>query len=513
MEAMHTPCKANRSRPFLVMTATLLSCLSLSAQPGGIDPTFNSADAGFGAAGMGADGPVEHILVKADGKIVIAGRFTAWNGQPADRVAQLLADGSMDPAFHCTALGDMDHPTALALQADGKVIVAGATLADGHIRVVRLGLNGAVDPGFSLWSGLSGLSSTYVNALAVQPDGKVLVGGNFYTWPFVYQGLVRLNADGSRATDFVFGTSFGGNVVGTITLQPDGKIIVAGNFQVFNGTLVNNIRRLEPNGSTDTGFDPGTGIQGAYPAPHCAALQADGRLVLGGSFIGYDGTARNGLLRVLPGGALDPAFDPGTGPAASTGAAYIHALAPGADGSFVVAGGFDSYGGMARNRIARILADGTLDTSFDPQGGPDSTLLAIAVQPDGKYIIGGAFTSYDGTGRNRLARIHGDDDIHSGITARNIDQQDLQLFPNPNTGDRLQLTWNPGATGQVAAAVEVTDACGRVVRSMAALPAAPAPGGRETATLDLGGGLPQGAYRVRLTVPGRSITRPLFIQR
>lgn len=498
-------------RPLLVAAVAILNCLALSAQPGSIDQSFNSGDPGFGAQGKGADGPVEHILVKPDGKIVIAGRFSSWNGTPADRVAQLLPDGSADPTFHCTALGEMDHPTAIALQADGQVIVAGATLTEGKIRVVRLGLDGSVDPGFSLWSGLSDLTSTYVNALAVQPDGKVLVGGNFYTWPIVCQGLVRLNADGSRATDFVFGTSFGGNVVGTITLQPDNNIIVTGNFQIFNGTPVNNIRRLNTNGSTDAGFDPGTGILGAYPAPHCAWLQADGKLMLGGSFNAYDGTDRNGLLRILPDGTLDTAFDPGTGPMAGTGPGFIHAIVPGAGGSSVIIGGFDSYAGTMRNGIARILADGGLDSSFDPASGPDGALFAIAAQPDGKYIIGGAFTSYAGTGRNHLARIHGDDDIVSGIEAHRTDKQDLRLFPNPNNGDRLQMTWSFGGTDREAAAVEISDACGRVVRTMDDIPTILARDGRRSATLELGSGLPQGAYLVRLTVAGRSFTRPLYI--
>lgn len=509
---MHSTRKMNIRRPLLAFAVAILNCLALSAQPGSIDLSFNSVDTGFGAQGTGADGPVEHILVKPDGRIVIAGRFSSWNGTPADRVAQLLPDGSADPTFHCTALGDMDHPTAIALQADGKVIVAGATLAEGKIRVVRLGLNGSVDPGFTLWSGLSGLASTYVNALAVQPDGKVLVGGNFYTWPIVCQGLVRLNADGSRATDFVFGSSFGGNVVGTITLQPDNNIIVTGNFQIFNGSPANNIRRLSTNGTTDTGFDPGTGILGAYPAPHCAWLQADGKLMLGGSFTAYDGTTRNGLLRVLADGTLDPSFDPGTGPASSAGTAYIHAIAPGADGSSVLIGGFRSYAGTTRNAIARILADGGLDSSFDPQGGPNDSLFAIAAQPDGKYIIGGAFTSYAGTGRNRLARIHGDAGIGTGIGSHRIDKEDLQLFPNPNNGDQLQLTWNLGGTDREAVAVLISDACGRVVRSMDDLPTILSQDGRRSATLELGSGLSQGAYFVRLTVAGRSMTRPLYIR-
>lgn len=498
--------------PFLAFTIGILSCAPLLAQPGSIDLSFNSGDNGYGEAGTGADGPVEHILVKPDGKIVIAGRFSTWNGIPADRVAQLLPDGSRDPVFHCSALGDMDHPTAIALQADGKVIVAGATLPEGKIRVVRLGLDGTVDQGFSLWSGLTDLPSTYVNALAVQPDGKVLVGGNFYTWPIVCQGLVRLNANGSRATDFVFGTSFGGNVVGTITLQPDDKFIVAGNFQIFNGTPVNNIRRLNTNGSTDATFNPGTGLSGAYPSPQCSWLQADGNLVLGGSFTAYDGTARNGLLRVLPNGALDPTFHPGTGPEASAGNAYIHAIAPGPGGSLVVVGAFDSYTGTPRKGITRILADGSLDSSFDPAGGPDNSILAIAAQPDGKYIVGGAFTSYAGTGRNRLARIHGDNDIASGIAARAPGKEDLQLFPNPNSGHQVEFTWSAQGTDNEATRVEIADACGRIVRSMDILPSTPSRDGRKSATLELGNGLGQGAYLVRLILPGRSITRPMFIQ-
>ncbi len=503
---------ANLKLPLLAFTIGILSCVPLMAQPGTIDLSFNSGDAGYGEIGTGANGPVEHILVKPDGKIVIAGQFSSWNGMAADRIAQLLPDGSADPTFHCSNLGDMDHPTAIALQADGKVLVAGATLLEGNIRLIRLGLDGTVDPGFSLWSSLSTLSSTYVNAIAVQPDGKVLVGGNFYTWPIVYQGLVRLNADGSRATDFVFGSSFGGNVVGAITLQPDGKIIVAGNFQIFNAMPVNNIRRLNANGSTDSDFNPGTGILGTYPSPHCTWLQADGKLVLGGSFTAYDGTSRNGLLRIRTDGSLDPSFDPGVGPAVSTGTAYIHGIAPGMDGSFVLVGGFDSYSGATRKGIARILADGSLDSDFDPIAGPDSSIFAIAAQPDGKYIIAGAFTSYAGTGRNRLARIHGDDDMGSGIAARKHSKDDLQLYPNPNSGDRLQITWSSQGADNEAVGVKVSDASGRIVRSMDILPTTLSLDGRKSATLELGSKLAPGPYVVQVRSQGRAFARTLVIQ-
>ena len=107
------------------------------------------------------------------------------------------------------------------------------------------------------------------------------------------------------------------STIRSVVLQPDGKILIAGDFTSYEGTSRNHIARLNADGSLDTSFDPGTGTNddtehdepGGYPI----AVQADGKILIGGHFTNYNGTARNRIARLNADGSLDPSFDPGAG--------------------------------------------------------------------------------------------------------------------------------------------------------------------------------------------------------
>ncbi len=206
-------------------------------------------------------------------------------------------------------------------------------------------------------------------------------------------------APGSLDTSFNPGTGADGVVYAT-ALQPDGKIIIGGSFSNFNGVSANRIARLNPNGFPDLTFNPGgSGVAnspgGVVGSVWAVAIQADGKILIGGYFKTYNGTPRNSIARLNADGSLDTSFDPASGPAPDSALTKI-IVQP--DGKIIIGGGFTSFNGTSRNHIARLNVDGSLDTTFDPGTGSNGGLSDVALQVDGKIIIGGFFTNYNGNG-------------------------------------------------------------------------------------------------------------------
>ena len=226
-----------------------------------------------------------------------------------------------------------------------------------------------------------------VQTVAVQPDGKVLVGfgigsSSGYVW--------RFNADGSTDPAFKFAAN---NVVTTIAVQEDLKILIGGYFTMFNGQPCASLWRAYPDGAPDTSFSPSTDGQ-----VYCLALQADGRIVIGGAFRSINGQAHTNLARLNSNGSVDGSFNVGAG-----GSVYCLALQ--ADDAILAGGTFGSLGGQPCNGLGRLLPDGSLDAAFDPGG---SSVYALAVQADGRIVVGGSFISLAGQGRAGIGRINAD---------------------------------------------------------------------------------------------------------
>ncbi len=256
---------------------------------------------------------------------------------------------------------------------------------------------GLLDTSFDPGTGPSG-SGLY--SVAIQDDGKILIGGAFN----VYDGtgrlnIARLNDDGSIDLSFDPGSGANG-ALETVVLQSDGKVIIGGWFTTFNGTARNYIARLNADGSLDTSFDPGAGASSRI---RTAFIQSDGKILIGGEFTTFDGVSRNRIARLNTDGSLDTSFDPGTGVDN-----IVYTISEHSDGKIVIGGEFTTMNGTARNNVARLNADGSLDTSFDPGTGANNRIRSASFQGDGKIIIGGDFTSYDGTAKNRITRLNTD---------------------------------------------------------------------------------------------------------
>jgi uncharacterized delta-60 repeat protein len=360
------------------------------AQEGALDLTFD--------IGAGANGTVHAIAVQSDGKIIIAGDFSSYDGNACGRVARLNADGSWDSGFN-TGTGASASVRALVIQPDGKVLIGGyftSVNGSNRGRIARLHNDGSLDTGFDTSVGANGAVLT----IALQPDGRSIIGGWFSTFSGFARGhLARLNTNGTLDTGFNPGTGTNAPVFCAV-VQPDGRILIGGSFTTYNGNGRIHIARVLHSGAIDPGFLPGTGTDLGVDA---IGLQPDGDIIIGGSFTTYNDIPRERLGRILTDGMLDASFDPGLG--AIGGTVYSTVLLP--DGRSYINGYFVQYDGVVRQRICRVEPDGSVDPSFDPGTGANDLVKALAVQPDGRVLVGGDLTQYNGTGRNRIARLIG----------------------------------------------------------------------------------------------------------
>ncbi len=381
-----------------------------------------------------ADGTVYALAVQPDGKIVVGGEFTQLGGQPRNNIGRINPDGTLDGGFNPGASGAV---YALAVQADGKIVVGGAFIemtGQPRERIVRLNPDGTLDGGFN--PGANGP----VYALAVQADGKIVMGGAFTQLGGQPRNRIgRINPNGTLDAGFNPGAS---GPVYALAVQADGKIVMGGAFTQLGGQPRNNIGRINPDGTLDGGFNPGANGTG-YAAVYALAVQADGKIVVGGEFTQLGGQPRNNIGRINPDGTLDGGFNPGAdGP--------VYALAVQEDGKIVVGGAFTQLGGRPRNNIGRLNPDGSLDTSFDPQA--DGTVYALAVQPDGKIMVGGAFTQMTGQPRLRIVRLNPDGSIDTGFGG-----DDPAYYPKAN-GDIYALALQ--SDGSIVVGGAFTKLCG-----------------------------------------------------
>jgi uncharacterized delta-60 repeat protein len=273
--------------------------------------------------------------------------------------------------------------------------------------VASLAVNLApVDDSFNPWA--SALSVPEVYSLAVQGDGKILVGGDISIERQLHMCayLGRFNSDGSPDSEFrpLVGQSY--RYVGCLAVQTDGKIPLGGWFEAVGVEARTNFARLQADGILDSDFDPGLAAAEWYMKVYSLAVQADGKILLGGLFNLIGGQSRTNIARLNPDGTLDSGFNPG--------ANYpVNTLAVQPDGKILVGGNFTQLGGLTRNYLGRLNADGTVDSAFNP--GANLSVYSLAVQPDGKILIGGYFSILAGQTRQSIGRLNADGTLDSGF--------------------------------------------------------------------------------------------------
>ena len=369
--------------------------------------------------GTGFTDIVRVIVPQPDGKILVGGEFTSYSGVTSNRIIRLNQNGVIDNTFNI-GTGFTNTVFSIALQPDNKILVGGEfTSYDGtnSNRIIRLDTGGTIDNTFNIGTGFSG----NVRTIALQPDGRILVGGEFTSYNGTTRNrIIRLEQNGTIDNTFNIGTGFTNSVL-SIALQPDGKILAGGEFISYDGTSRNRIIRLNTGGTIDNTFFIGNGFNSAV---NIIKLQPNGRILVGGEFSIYDGPTRNRIVRLNSDGTGDDTFNIGTGFGIGIGFPVVSTIALQPDNKILVGGVFDTYNASTtRNNIIRLNTGGTIDNTFNIGSGFDSTVLSIALQPDGKILAGGAFTSYNGTTSNRIIRLNTGGEIYNeiyGLTKKQI---------------------------------------------------------------------------------------------
>jgi uncharacterized delta-60 repeat protein len=411
------------------------------------------------------DAPGRVLTAVADKKgLVVAGTFTNIGGASRYYMARILADGTVDPAYYPPLNGPVytiayDSTTdstivggqfttvgtdasyhvrshIARIKSDGSVDTSFDPKINGPIKAIQMlsggamlvggnftaaqpnGTDTAVTRGYMLKLNASGdVDATFnptlngaVLAIAPQSDGKILIGGAFTALQpggsgavYSRSGVARLNADGSLDQSYN-PVLFAPAQVNAIAVQSDGKAVLAGqfNYVVQNNSLTsrNSLVRLNTDGSLDTSFDPN-----ANGPIFAMALQADGKIVVGGSFTAF---LPNGattpisqyyLARIKPDGTLDTSFNLGLNQQFANRVDFLGQ----SNGDIYVGGTFTSAqpSGSAvlpRQHFLKINAAGTIDPNFTihPGGAGDNVVNAISPQPDQRILVGGKFTDLNG---------------------------------------------------------------------------------------------------------------------
>ena len=204
-------------------------------------------------------------------------------------------------------------------------------------------------------------------------------------------------------------------------------IFLAGGLLLQLNTLCFHSRAAA--GDVDLSFNPSLS---AYAFVYAVAMQPDGKVLVGGQFTAVNGTNRNNIARLNANGSLDSSFNPGTGANGNVSSVVVQS-----DGKVLIGGYFTTINGTNRNRIARLNANGSLDLSFNPGTGADDVVRSIALQPDGNVLIGGDFDIVNGVARPRVARLYGDSAAPSLSIARS-NAFVIVSWPSPSTGFVLQ---------------------------------------------------------------------------
>lgn len=392
------------------LLATVLTFGIHAQTPGDSDATFDTDGTVVTPIGTGEDVGWS-AAVQADGKIVVAG-YSDNATDPDFVVVRYNTNGTLDNSFSTggivtTPIGTgTDKAFAVAIQPDGKIVVAGYTEDAGEydFAVVRYNADGTLDNSFSTDGKVTtsfSASQDIAWAVMVQPDGKIVAAGYAGGVSDLDFALVRYNADGTLDTGFdtdgkvITNIGVGDDLLYGAALQSDGKIVVAGGANTASMALA----RYNPDGSLDNTFSSdGKEVHtvAISSSANAVAVQADGRIVVAGN--AWTGSDTDfGLARYNTDGSLDNTFSTDGQVTTAIGLTedHCHSVAIQPDGKIVLRG-YSSNGTDVDFALARYNADGTLDNGFDTDGtvitaiGQSNDIVrSVIIQPDGKIVTAG----------------------------------------------------------------------------------------------------------------------------
>jgi uncharacterized delta-60 repeat protein len=361
--------------------------------------TMSVSDADFDCYSIGEWGGdiPEMITQQSDGKMIYVGYFTSYAGVAANRIIRLNTDFSIDDTF-VYGTGFNAETNAVAIQPDGKILVGGGfTQYNGTARnrIVRLNTDGSLDTTFSIGTGFNNA----IWSITIQPDGKILVGGQFTSYSgSARAGVIRLTNTGSIDTTFA-NISPVNNTVYQVALQSDGKILMGGIFSTVSGVTCGGIARLSSTGIIDDTFQLSGFTTGAGNGVFGLSVDPSGKIICGGAFNTYSGASVGGdIARLNTDGTYDATFNVGSGVTGTS--RFVVDVIP-TNGKYLITGVFDNFNGSSVGSIMRLNDDGSLDTTFNTGTGTGYDTNAFGapgyIQSDGNYNFASVFSSYDGT--------------------------------------------------------------------------------------------------------------------
>lgn len=347
---------------------------------------FRTIDTSFDP-GTGANVEVRALAVQKDGKVVVGGRFTLFNDERHVGFVRLNKDGSIDRKSTLQTDGVV---WALALQPDEKILIGGdfsTVNGEKHGTIARLNSDLTVDDSFNCNS----RKQADIRAILPTKD-KIFVGGPLMAFDDTrFDRIARLDMSGNA----IAGMARANGTVWALAMQANGQLIVGGEFNRVEGIGRRlHLMRVNADGTPDPKFAPNPNDR-----VFALALQPDGKILAAGSFDRICGTQMHGIARLNPDGSIDESFNPGSGADSS-----VQSIALQADGKVLIGGTFHAVDGSRHENIARLNPDGTVDQSFAPQG-LTVVVRSIALAPDGNIVIGGGFTNVDGVERRSIARL------------------------------------------------------------------------------------------------------------
>lgn len=403
------------------------------------------------------------VIVQPNEKILLIGYYSAPGQFTKSRILRLNKNGSVDNSFQPVITDSISLLQRMALQPDGKILIASYVGIEwsmsSYFSAIRLNTDGSRDYSYKLSPAIASDSYPFINDIKVESDGGVLIGVAFDNASILqYNGILtrfnshgefvetiglfwinslqlqsdgkiivagtknlgdetgktevrRLNKDLTQDASFVFDegktyATVNESEIKTAALQLDGKLLIAGDFTEVDGLIGNNVTRLNTNGSVDLTFNQRKGSDGSILA---SAVQANGRIIIAGQFERFNYQPARNIARLKVNGDFDPSFVTGSGTNGK-----VNAVAIQSNGKILIGGKFTSYNGHACNNIVRLNTDGSVDPSFST--GTDNTVRKIKVDNSGKIVIAGDFKTVNGVSKIAVARLHKNGSLDAAFT-------------------------------------------------------------------------------------------------